>query len=72
VKSNTKRKNVKRVDSLLAKNAALNASLGMDSTKSEIEAVRKDIRVNIRKIKDMCEYTYGIINVDDNHKTVNK
>ncbi len=70
MKSKTKRKNVKRVDSLLAKNAALNASLGMDSTKTEIEVVRKDIRVNIRKIKDMCEYTYNIINVDDNHKTV--
>jgi len=55
---------------LLAKNAALNASLGMDSTKTEIEVVRKDIRANIRKIKDMCEYTYNIINVDDNHKTV--
>tara|TARA_R100000900_G_scaffold91511_3_gene71261 strand:- start:857 stop:1072 length:216 start_codon:yes stop_codon:yes gene_type:complete len=70
VKSKTKRKNVKRVDSLLAKNAALNASLGMDSTKTEIEVVRKDIRANIKKIKDMCEYTYNIINVDDNHKTV--
>ena len=70
MKSETKRNNVKRVDSLLAKNAALNASLGMDSTKAEIEVVRKDIRVNIRKIKDMCEYTYNIINVDDNHKTV--
>lgn len=70
MKSKTKRKNVKRVDSLLAKNAALNASLGMDSTKTEIEVVRKDIRANIRKIKDMCEYTYNIINVDDNHKTV--
>lgn len=70
MKSETKRKNVKRVDSLLAKNAALNASLGMDSTKTEIEVVRKDIRANIRKIKDMCEYTYNIINVDDNHKTV--
>ena len=70
MKSETKRKNVKRVDSLLAKNAALNASLGMDSTKTEIEVVRKDIRANIKKIKDMCEYTYNIINVDDNHKTV--
>ncbi|MAN60474.1 MAG: hypothetical protein CMI60_00875 [Parvibaculum sp.] len=70
MKSKTKRKNVKRVDSLLAKNAALNASLGMDSTKTEIEVVRKDIRANIKKIKDMCEYTYNIINVDDNHKTV--
>ena len=70
MKSKTKRKNVKRVDSLLAKNAALNASLGMDSTKTEIEFVRKDIRANIKKIKDMCEYTYNIINVDDNHKTV--
>jgi len=70
VKSKTRRKNVKRVDSLLAKNAALNASLGMDSNKTEIEAVRKEIRVNIKKIKDMCEHTYNIINVDDNHKTV--
>ncbi len=70
MKSKTRRKNVKRVDSLLAKNAALNASLGMDSNKTEIEAVRKEIRVNIKKIKDMCEHTYNIINVDDNHKTV--
>jgi len=72
VKSKTRRKNVKRVDSLLAKNAALNASLGIDSTKTDIEAVRKEIRINIRKIKDMCEHTYSIINVDDNHKTVNR
>ena len=66
------RKNVKRVDSLLHKNAALNASLGIDSTKAEIEAVRKEIRVNIRKIKGLCEHTYKIIDVDDNHKTVHK
>jgi hypothetical protein len=69
VKSNTKRKNVKRVDSLLHKNAALNSSLGMDSTKTEIEVVRKQIRANIRIIKDLCTYTYEIINIDDNHKT---
>lgn len=66
------RKNVKRVDGLLHKNAALNASLGIDSTKSEIEVVRKEIRVNIRKIKELCEHTYNIIDVDDNHKTVKK
>jgi len=72
VKSNTKRKNVKRVDMLLKANAALNASLGIDSTKTEIEAIRKDIRANIRKIKDLCPYTHSIIDIDDNHKTVNK
>tara|TARA_R110002020_G_scaffold329360_1_gene545214 strand:- start:114 stop:245 length:132 start_codon:yes stop_codon:yes gene_type:complete len=41
----------------------------MDSTKTEIEAVRKQIRANIRLIKDLCTYTYEIINIDDNHKT---
>ena len=70
MKSNLKRKNVKRVDKLLKANAALNASLGTDSTKTEIEAVRRDIRANIRKIKELCSYTYSIISVDDNHKTV--
>jgi len=70
VKSNLKRKNVKRVDKLLKANAALNASLGTDSTKTEIEAIRRDIRANIRKIKELCSYTYSIISVDDNHKTV--
>lgn len=72
MKSNLKRKNVKRVDKLLKANAALNASLGTDSTKTEIEAIRRDIRANIRKIKDLCPHTYSIISVDDNHKTVNK
>ena len=67
---NTKRKNVKRVDVLLRQNASLNASLGIDSTKTEIETVRKEIRVNIRKIKSLCPYTYSVINIDDNHKTV--
>ena len=70
MKSNIKRKNVKRVDKLLQANATLNANIGIDSTKSEIEAIRKEIRVNIRKIKDLCPYTYSIIEVDDNHKTV--
>ena len=57
---------------LLKANAALNASLGIDSTKTEIEAIRKDIRANIRKIKDLCSYTHSIIDIDDNHKTVNR
>ena len=57
---------------LLKANAALNASIGTDSTKTEIEAIRKDIRVNIRKIKDLCPYTHSIIDIDDNHKTVNR
>jgi len=70
VKSNTKRKYVSRVDKLLEANAALNASLGTDSTKAEIEAIRKDIRANIRKIKDLCPHTHSIIDIDDNHKTV--
>lgn len=70
MKSNLKRKNVKRVDKLLQANATLNASLGTDSTKTEIEAIRRDIRANIRKIKELCSYTYSIISVDDNHKTV--
>lgn len=70
MKSNIKRKNVKRVDKLLKANATLNANIGIDSTKSEIEAIRKDIRANIRKIKDLCPYTYSIIQVDDNHKTI--
>jgi len=69
VKSNTKRKYVSRVDKLLEANAALNASLGIDSTKTEIEAVRKHIRANIRAIKDLCQYTHSIIDIDDNHKT---
>jgi len=69
VKSNTKRKYVSRVDKLLEANAALNASLGIDSTKAEIEAIRKEIRANIRKIKDLCPYTHSIIDIDDNHKT---
>lgn len=72
MKSNLRRKNVKRVDKLLQANAALNASLGTDSTKTEIEGVRRDIRANIRKIKELCTYTYSIIDIDDNHKTVNK
>lgn len=72
MKSNLRRKNVKRVDKLLQANATLNASLGTDSTKTEIEGVRRDIRANIRKIKDLCTYTYSIIDIDDNHKTVNK
>ncbi len=70
MKSNTKRKYVSRVDKLLQANAALNASLGTDSTKAEIEAIRKDIRANIRKIKDLCPHTHSIIDIDDNHKTV--
>ena len=57
---------------LLKANATLNASIGTDSTKTEIEAIRKDIRANIRKIKDLCPYTHSIIDIDDNHKTVNK
>ena len=69
MKSNTKRKYVSRVDKLLEANAALNASLGIDSTKAEIEAIRKEIRANIRKIKDLCPYTHSIIDIDDNHKT---
>ena len=69
MKSNTKRKYVLRVDKLLEANAALNASLGTDSTKTEIETVRRDIRANIRKIKELCSYTHSIIDIDDNHKT---
>jgi hypothetical protein len=69
VKSNTKRKYVSRVDKLLEANATLNASLGIDSTKTEIESIRKEIRANIRKIKDLCPYTHSIIDIDDNHKT---
>ncbi len=69
MKSNTKRKYVSRVDKLLEANAALNASLGIDSTKTEIESIRKEIRANIRKIKDLCPYTHSIIDIDDNHKT---
>jgi len=69
--SNLKRKYVSRVDKLLEENASLNANIGIDSTKSEIEAVRKKIRANIKKIKDLCPYTYSIIEVDDNHKTIN-
>jgi hypothetical protein len=69
VKSNTKRKYVSRVDKLLQANAALNASLGIDSTKTEIEFIRKEIRANIRRIKDLCPYTHSIIDIDDNHKT---
>ncbi len=69
MKSNTKRKYVSRVDKLLEANAALNASLGIDSTKTEIESVRKHIRANIRAIKDLCPYTHSIIDIDDNHKT---
>jgi hypothetical protein len=69
VKSNTKRKYVSRVDKLLEANAALNASLGIDSTKTEIESIRKEIRANIRRIKDLCPYTHSIIDIDDNHKT---
>jgi hypothetical protein len=60
---------VSRVDKLLEANAALNASLGIDSTKTEIESIRKEIRANIRKIKDLCPYTHSIIDIDDNHKT---
>jgi hypothetical protein len=69
VKSNTKRKYVSRVDKLLEANATLNASLGIDSTKTEIESIRREIRANIRKIKDLCPYTHSIIDIDDNHKT---
>ena len=69
MKSNTKRKYVLRVDKLLEANAYLNASLGIDSTKAEIESIRKQIRANIRKIKDLCPYTHSIIDIDDNHKT---
>lgn len=69
MKSNTKRKYVSRVDKLLEANATLNASLGIDSTKTEIESIRKEIRANIRKIKDLCPYTHSIIDIDDNHKT---
>jgi hypothetical protein len=68
--NNYKRKNVKRVDVLLRQNASLNATLGTDSTKSEIETVRKSIRANIRKIKELCPHTYSVIVIDDNHKTV--
>jgi len=57
------------VDKLLEANAALNASLGIDSTKTEIESIRKEIRANIRRIKDLCPYTHSIIDIDDNHKT---
>jgi hypothetical protein len=57
------------VDKLLEANAALNASLGIDSTKTEIESIRKEIRANIRSIKDLCPYTHSIIDIDDNHKT---
>jgi hypothetical protein len=57
------------VDKLLEANATLNASLGIDSTKTEIESIRKEIRANIRKIKDLCPYTHSIIDIDDNHKT---
>jgi len=66
--SNLKRKYISRVDSLLRENASLNAKLGVDSTKTEIEKIRKEIRINIRKIKDLCPYTYSVIEVDDNHK----
>jgi hypothetical protein len=69
VKSNTKRKYVSRVDKLLEANATLNASLGIDSTKTEIESIRREIRANIRRIKDLCPYTHSIIDIDDNHKT---
>lgn len=69
MKSNTKRKYVSRVDKLLEANATLNASLGIDSTKTEIESIRKEIRANIRRIKDLCPYTHSIIDIDDNHKT---
>ena len=69
MKSNTKRKYVSRVDKLLEANAALNASLGIDSTKTEIESIRREIRANIRRIKDLCPYTHSIIDIDDNHKT---
>jgi len=67
-----KRKNVKRVDMLLRANATLNASLGIDSTKTEIDGIRKQIRSNIRMIKDLCPHTHSIIDIDDNHKTVNQ
>jgi len=60
---------VSRVDKLLEANATLNASLGIDSTKTEIESIRREIRANIRKIKDLCPYTHSIIDIDDNHKT---
>ena len=71
MRSNTKRKYVSRVDKLLEANATLNASLGIDSTKTEIESIRKEIRANIRRIKDLCPYTHSIIDIDDNHKTKN-
>jgi len=57
---------------LLRANAALNASLGIDSTKTEIDGIRKQIRGNIRMIKDLCPHTHSIIDIDDNHKTVNQ
>ena len=63
------RKYKSRVDKLLHANAILNATLGIDSTKTEIENVRKQQRQNIRKIKELCPHTYKIIAVDDNHKT---
>jgi hypothetical protein len=66
--NNLRRKYVSRVDKLLKENASLNANIGIDSTKSEIDSIRKQIRANIRKIKDLCPYTYSIIEVDDNHK----
>jgi hypothetical protein len=67
--NNIKRKYVSRVDKLLQENASLNANIGIDSSKSEIETIRKKIRCNIKKIKELCTYTYSVIEVDDNHKS---
>lgn len=67
--NNIKRKYVSRVDKLLQENASLNANIGIDSSKSEIENIRKKIRCNIKKIKELCPYTYSVIEVDDNHKS---
>ena len=69
--NNIKRKNVKRVDRLLQTNAALNATLGKDSTHAERVDVKREIRANIKKMKDLCPYIYGIISLDDNHKSSN-
>tara|TARA_R110001599_G_scaffold272239_1_gene473429 strand:+ start:281 stop:493 length:213 start_codon:yes stop_codon:yes gene_type:complete len=68
---NSKRKYVSRVDKLLHENAIINASLGIDSTKKEVSNSKKEIRKNVRKIKELCPYTYSIIEVDDNHKSTN-
>lgn len=68
---NSKRKYVTRVDKLLHENAIINATLGIDSTKQEVSNAKKEIRRNVRKIKELCPYIYSIIEVDDNHKSTN-